>query len=356
MIRYLIKNNLKLMVRSKLNILLYVFFPLILIAILSSAFHDLMKQYEEATVCAGYRMEEGVPAELADALSEVAEENGIALVEYPDGDPEEIIRERAYCGFVIFEEDSYTLYQNSDENEMGKVLEYFLHAFYANAAVTRMGADTDTITLHIEHPEYKPAIDSTDYYGIVEIIYFACNSIICGTAVFMNEKKYGIRKRYQVSNVAEWKLYFGKFIPILLAVGIGSVLSAVLSVILLDVHWGDPLLSSGILLICAGAGAAFGIMIYSFFENMVATVILTFGMSWVAGYFGGCFETYMYASHPMAVKLASPVYHVNRALTELSCMGHSDYTVSAILYNGGIILLCSVLAVFAGVLRKRGKA
>ena len=72
MIRYLIKNNLKLMVRSKRNILLYVILPLILIAILSGAFHDLMKQYEDATVCAGYRMEEGVPAELADTLREVA--------------------------------------------------------------------------------------------------------------------------------------------------------------------------------------------------------------------------------------------------------------------------------------------
>ena len=244
------------MVRSKRNILLYVILPLILIAILSGAFHDLMKQYEDTTVCAGYRMEEGVPAELADALREAAEENEITLIEYTDGIPEEIIREHGYCGFVVFGEEHYTVYQNRDENEMGKVLEYFVHAFYANAAAAQTGADADVITLHVEHPEYKPAIDSTDYYGIVEIIYFACNSIICGTAVFMNEKKYGIRKRFQVCNVPEWKLYIGKFVPILLAVGIGSMISAVLSVILLGVHWGEPLLSAGLLLICAGAGAA----------------------------------------------------------------------------------------------------
>ena len=47
MIRYLVKNNLKLMSRSVTNILLLVIMPLILIALLSSAFNDMMKKYQD---------------------------------------------------------------------------------------------------------------------------------------------------------------------------------------------------------------------------------------------------------------------------------------------------------------------
>ena len=58
MIRYLIKNNFKLMSRSITNILLFIIAPLILIALLSSAFNDMMKKYEkDGNVIVGYAVE-----------------------------------------------------------------------------------------------------------------------------------------------------------------------------------------------------------------------------------------------------------------------------------------------------------
>ena len=46
MIRYLIKNYLKMMGRSPVNVLLFIVFPIVLIAVLSSAFSSLMESYE----------------------------------------------------------------------------------------------------------------------------------------------------------------------------------------------------------------------------------------------------------------------------------------------------------------------
>ena len=75
MIRYLIKNNFKLMARSKTNFLLFVITPLILIALLSSAFNDLMKKYEgDVSISAGYRIDDDTSTEILDALKDAAEE------------------------------------------------------------------------------------------------------------------------------------------------------------------------------------------------------------------------------------------------------------------------------------------
>ena len=64
----------------------------------------------------------------------------------------------------------------------------------------------------------------------------------------------------------------------------------------------------------------------------------------------------MFSAHPMSVKMASPIYHINRALVELSCMGHSDFVGSAIGYSLAIIVVCTLIGIFAGTIRKRGKA
>ncbi len=93
MIRYLIKNNFKLMARSKTNFLLFVITPLILIALLSSAFNDLMKKYEgDVSISAGYRIDDDTSTEILDALKDAAEEGNVELKEYSTGEPEELIK------------------------------------------------------------------------------------------------------------------------------------------------------------------------------------------------------------------------------------------------------------------------
>ena len=59
MIRYLIKNNFKLMFRNTWSVAVMLLGPILVIAVLSSAFSELMKSYEgvdEFTV--GYRIQE----------------------------------------------------------------------------------------------------------------------------------------------------------------------------------------------------------------------------------------------------------------------------------------------------------
>ena len=59
MIRYLIKNNFKLMLRNKWAVSLLILCPILIVGILASAFNDLLKSYENVeTFSVGYSVME----------------------------------------------------------------------------------------------------------------------------------------------------------------------------------------------------------------------------------------------------------------------------------------------------------
>ena len=91
------------------------------------------------------------------------------------------------------------------------------------------------------------------------------------------------------------------------------------------------------------------------FDNIVVTIIAVFIVVWLACFFGGSFETYMFSSHPESLKLISPIYHGNRALAELSSMGRSDFTVSSIVYSTVLALVSSIISVTVGTLKRRAR-
>ena len=356
MIRYLIKNNIKLMLRSGTNILLFVITPLILIAVLSSAFTDLMAHYEEDTgIQMGYQIEgDSMTEELMDSIKEGADKEEFYLKEYKDADPKEALKKDDLDAFVVFGDGEYTVYRSDDNKEQGKIAEYTIGKIYDRMASYMLPGEPTSELLTVEHPDFMPAVDSTDYYGIIEIVYFGWCSIICGAGLFASEKKNKIARKFKVSNLSETQIYLSRYIPIVLVVFLGTNLAALISIPLFGVHWGNLALSLVVLSLSVAAATALGLMVYTIFENMAATVVVLFMRVWWFGFIGGSFETYMVSSHSATIKMISPLYHANRALVELSCMGKSDFVATSIIYNAVIILICSGLGIIAGAIRRRG--
>lgn len=357
MIRYLIKNNFKLMFRNTWSVAVMLLGPILVIAVLSSAFSELMKSYEgvdEFTV--GYRIQEADNS-IIEATKIAGEEAGILFFEYPEGEIKDVMEKNELSGFVEFAENKYTVYTSADYEVEGITLEYFMNK------VTNEGLNASLqikeqakIVLPVEQLKYMPAIDSVDYYGIIYIVYFCWCGMICATGVLSNEKKYGIIRRFQVSNISESQNFFGKFIPIVLTVTGGMAIATIITVLLYDIHWGNPFLSTVIVFLMIVAGTALGMMLYNISDSLVITIILQFTIIWFMGFFGGSFETYMFSSTSDLLKQLSPIYHGNRALVELSCMGESSYVASTVIYSLAITVICSIIAIFAGYVRKRGKA
>lgn len=363
MIRYLIKNNFKLMFRNKWVLAWLIIGPLLVIAILSSAFSDLMQSYEGVEdFKAGYRVEgESVFDENMDAIKEAGKEAGITFLEYPAGEPKEVIENNGLAGFVEFGADDYTVYESADYETEGISLEYFMDRtmrIYAKSVLQTMlpEAEEKAVEFPVKELSYMPAVDSKDYYGIIYIVYFAWCGIICLANVLSNEKKYGINRKFQVTTVSAFKMYLAKWIPAVLMVSAGLGITTILTILLFDIHWGNALLSTGLFLLNIMASVAFGLMFYYLFHNIAMTIIAVFVSVWIMGFFGGSFETYMYCGWSDTVKNLSPIYHANRALVEISCMGHSTHTGSCILYMSAITVICSVISVVADKMRKRGRA
>lgn len=357
MIRYLIKNNFKLMFRNTWSVAVMLLGPILVIAVLSSAFSELMKSYEGVDeFTAGYRIQEADDA-MIEAMKIAGEETGILFFEYPEGEIKDVMEKNELSGFVEFLEDKYTVYTNADYVVEGITLEYFMNKVVNEGLNASLQIkEQEKIVLPVEQLEYMPAIDSVDYYGIVYIVYFCWCGMICATGVLSNEKKYGIVRRFQVSNISESQNFFGKFIPIVLTVAGGMAIAAIITVLLYDIHWGDPFLSTVIVFLMIAAGTALGMMLYNISDSLVITIILQFTIVWFMGFFGGSFETYMFSSISDLLKQLSPIYHGNRALVELSCMGESSYVASTVIYSLAITVTCSIIAIFAGYVRKRGKA
>lgn len=363
MIRYLIKNNLKLMLRNKWTIAVMILGPVFVTALLSSAFEDLMASYEATEEFqVGYRMEE--ESNLKDSIEvikEAGKESGISFVEYPGGKIKELMEHNDLAGFVEIGRESYTVYESADYVTEGITLEYFLNRCMKEGTwqalkETIPSLEEENTALPVQKIDYLSAVEAKDYYGIIEIVYFCWMCVVCLSNVLTGEKKNGIERKYQVTNLSGIKLYFSKWIPIVIATTAEMAVSVTVTIVLFDIHWGNLLPSAGILLLLIMASAAFGLMLYYLFKNLAVTVIVLFTAVWFMGFFGGSFETYMFSSTPDVLKNSSPIYHVNRTLVEYSCMGHSGYTNSCIFYMLAMILICSCIAILVDGVRKRGRA
>lgn len=261
------------------------------------------------------------------------------------------------AGFVEFSEEEYVVYTSDDYEVEGITLEYFMNKVMGEGVDTFLQVqEKDEIVLPVEELEFMPAVDSRDYYGIVYIVYFCWCGMICATGVLSNEKKYGIVRRFQVSDISEMQNYLGKFIPVTLTVAVGMAIATGITILLYDIHWGNPIMSMLIVFMMILAGTALGMMLYNISDSLVITIIVQFTIVWFMGFFGGSFETYMFSSISDILKHLSPIYHGNRALVELSCIGESNYVASSVWFLLVITVICSAIAILAGSIRKRGRA
>lgn len=379
MIRYLIKNNFKLMFRNKWVLFTMILGPVIVIACLSGAFADLMKSYEGVEAFrVGYRTEAGsMFTEGMEVIRTAGENAGMTFLEFPEGEPEEVMIHNELKAFVEFGVQTYTVYESADYPVEGMTLEYFLGKImrtYTDHMLTEMAgmdsvlsemssrtnflpAEISVVTdLPVKELEYLPAVSSIDYYGIIEIVYFTWVGIICAANILNNEKKYAIHRKFQAAALSEIRIYLGRWISVVSVVAVGIGIATGISIWLFDVHWGSPAVSCLLMLLTIMASISLGLFLYAVFDHIAITVVVLFVLVWFMGFFGGSFETYMYASWADGVKSLSPIYHLNRALVEHSAMGHSAYTGSAILYMAAITVICSVAALAVGRIRKRGRA
>lgn len=355
----LIKNNLKLMYRSKWILIIMIIFPLITIASLSNAFKDMMEtNYKISEFKVGYDISEDCKyKDMLPQLKEIFENNNILFQQYTNEDIKKLINDSAVDVFVNITDDSYNLYQSNDKKTEAAVTESILSVFFyeVNENVIMQSymeahgikeipvLSSAQVVSEVLNTNKVPS--STDYYGIVFIVYFAWFGMVSLMAVILSERKSAIVSRMRVSNMSKAKYYIGKFVPCTIAVFLEVCTSWILSVLLFDIHWGNIATSIVIVFLIAMVASAFGMVLFQLFNNAAISVIVGFIILWVAGFFGGTFQTYMYAHLPQHLVNLSPIYYVNRTLIEFSTIGYSDYTSRCFSYLAGIIIVFGIVGI-----------
>lgn len=364
----LIKNNLKLMLRSKWILFMMSILPLITIALLSNAFKDMLDtDYEIEEFQVAFRVnEKSIYKEFLPELVNICKENKVILEEYPGGDITKLLQSETVAVFVEIKDDSYLVYQSNDKKAEASIVESIFYGFFYQINETRTllsyGAtegqempvlDSQVINfVKSETLVTDPVPSSIDYYGIIYILYFAWCGMISLVAVISSERRCAIPRRMRVSHMSKFNYYIGKLVPCTLAIFIEVCVAWVLSILLFDIHWGNIAISTLVIFLISLAASAFGIVLFQLFNNVAVSIVLGFVIIWVAGFFGGSFQTYMYANLPQKLVDLSPLYYINRSMVEYSTKGSSDYLGTCIAYLLGFIGICSVLGVVIMNIRK----
>ena len=354
----LIKNNLKLMLRSKWILVMMTLLPVITILLLSNAFKEMMDTaYKIEPFEVGYHLSEGSAyTDIIPQLAQICKENNVTLQEYKDADTTALLQSKMVAVFVEVTDNSYVIYQSNDKKTEAAITESIFSTFFyqVNDTMTGMSnqaqnglAKLPSSDVEVTHEVLAtdPVPSSTDYYGIIYIVYFAWCGMISLTAVISSERKSAISKRMRISHMSKSSYYIGKLIPCAMATLLETCVAWLLSVLLLDIHWGNILASFGILILTSIAASAFGMVLFQLFKNAAISIVTGFILIWIAGFLGGSFQTYIYANTPQRLVHLSPLYYINRTVVEFSTKGYSDYAGKCILYLVSIIVICGIAGI-----------
>lgn len=365
MLLILVKNNFKLMLRDKIAILFLVFLPILLIALLSSAFSKIMnKDYTMKPFTVGYSVEKGSNIEkIFPTFVNNFKENKITLSGMTKDEALKEIKNGSLAAYMDINDKEYRIYKkdgfNIDTEIFQNSMDSAMYLYDGNKALVSYLAENkmslQTSNSHEENKNFvkleaikvEPMPNSTVYYGITEIVYIIWFGMMAVSTIVSNERKCGVTGRIGLTNANSLILLFGKLIPTVCAVSVQVGIAAIASTILMNVNWGSSILASaGILFLEIIASSAIGISLSLIIKSQALVNVIIFVLAFIFGFIGGTFQPYMYNFIGENISKFSPLYYTNRTLVEFSTKGYSNYSYNCIL----MLLSISVIAIFMGIL------
>ncbi|HHX62219.1 MAG TPA: ABC transporter permease [Epulopiscium sp.] len=351
MLLTLVKNNVKLILRSKISFMFMCVLPIILILILSNAFSSsLGRMVELEEFMVGYSIEaESSIANYFPTFKEQFEENGIILKPMSQKEGLKAVADEEIVSYLTLDDTQYTLYNKEGVDINGMVFESsFKSGMYLydglkmiipymmeNQIIPTKEIISEMESLGSREPisyvkkhriEVEPVARAQDYYGITEIVFIIWFGVSSVVGLTNDERKYKISERIRLTNVKPIVLFMGKFIPNVLGTCVQVGIAIGVSTLLLKVNWGEHLfLSGGILLLEVIAVSALGTMLTIIIKSSLFINMIMYISAFVFGFMGGSFQDYMHNFLSEDMVRWSPLYYLNRTLVELSTKGSSDY-------------------------------
>lgn len=352
----LMKNNMKLMLRSKWILLLVILLPVFVVAMLSSVFDEMLGSYEMAdTFRVGYSVAEGsIYSDAMEEFSKSTADSELQMTRIETKNIEQTMQDDDLAAFLVVNEKDYTLYTSADYSKEARVIREIVNQFFFQLEHYDIVMQSEQPTAEVTEVEVTPMASSVDYYGIIEIVYFSMCGIVVLAVVIASERKNQITRRMKIARVSCFQQLLGKLIPCTATVFLATFLGAILSIIFVGNKWGNLFKSAGILLLVSLLAACLGLFALELFKNVAVSIVTTFGLVWFMGFYGGSFQNYMQLNMSESMKKISPLYFANRTLVEYRTMGSSDYSLPCIIIFLGLSAILCIATIQIMKVRKEG--
>lgn len=344
----MIKNNLKLMLRCKV-IILVVLLMVVVTGLLSSVFKEMMTDNFEIKNCtAGFSFSQDCKFEPAeDLIKTLLNESGFKTVYCEDVTEGKQKNKGAVDVFIEITDAGCTVYSDENYANESSIARMIVYSVISNTSGTQTKDYTKQYEIKVD-----PTPDSQLYYTIAYIVYFTwCASIILGV-VISSERKNKIGLKFKSSPISSFRIYLSRFVPLSIVITLLIGISAAVCTPLYSINWKTPILSFFIIFLSCIASAAIGTVIFSLVKNVIVSIALLYSLFMYWGFFGGAFASYLIASYADGLRETSPIYFMIRSLAELNTMGHSDYVCTTILILSAITVVCIPLGIIAVKLRR----
>lgn len=348
------KNNLKLLWRRKVMIIIALVGMIATTAAVANAFHTLLDKADDAQgFKLGYTVAEGSKYELViDTLKDELEKEDIVTQKYNSAEVDKLIESGEQDVFVTFEKDSYSIVGSEKRSIETRMIQYSLFNVERNMNAFMSGGLKSVDLKESELPTTKTP-DAENYYCHAFICCFLSISPIFLSVIYYEDRKNRIWQRYKTGKTGSVSVYLGKYLASFITTMVTFPLLGTLAFCLLFDMKPCNLLIYGGLLALAGLGfTSFGILFFIFFKQPAVSIGSLFMILWFVSFLGGVYETYIYSSIPETIKRLSPLYYLNRSLIEMSVNGKSDYAIPCVIIMIAMTVIFSAVGMIATKLKK----
>ena len=317
----LIKNNIRLLLRDRVNLTLLCLLPFFMMGILGVAFPYITGEaLKVGNFEIGYSAS-NAPQWFAN-FKEEAQALNIQCIDLTKEKGIERVNEGKSAGFIGFQGEDYTLYRSHQMTFNQLIIEELLEQ-YKGSAIEEGDYSQKVATIKLQ----KSLIPSSkDYYGIVETVLAIWLSMYLPICLENKERKNAIYKRINPKNLGTLELLGARWLSTLVCTLLEVGFIILVEACFFQIQWGQRWpLSMGLLFLGILAANSLGTLLSVLIRTSLISYVVVYISTWFYGFLGGNCQSYMVKLLPEKVMSYSPLYFMNRTLVELSYKGSSRY-------------------------------
>lgn len=365
---YIMLKEIKTILRSKSTVVMLILLPIMLMAILGFALSgtfDGTSDFGEVDIayCCN---DQGAMSQAFDKFIKSQENANIKFIEEPNINKGiNAVKNAQYTTFLVIGQDNLVLYKNSIDNTYSQIAQAILSAFVDSyntksaiamnnpAALESITSDpnydfVDTVSLN-----KKKQPSSIDYYAVSMLTLIIMYSSITAATAISSERNRKTGTRMLTAPVKKYEILLAKFLGIIVAALVQSLIVFIFSKYILGAYWGNDIISTfAIITSEISFASALGVSVGFIVKNINAAEGLLQSFIPFIAFLGGAYVplSIMNSNAIMQLSNISPLKWTNNAIFQIAFANDYSTMPKALAIN--LILAAGLIFISAHMFKK----